>query len=191
MSIERELLRELRDAREAFSRLATMECRCMPETGQCRKGEAAEIELEERLAFAAERVKHIDAYLSTPVAESAPVAASAEPVAKVVATAPESIWLQVCVDCDGSDCAQEPFPSNHDGITWCQDSIGGVQVEYVRADTHPAAIREVSDEDVRVALGSIPQSMMCWIHPDDMRTGLKSFRERLNAELRGERKEGE
>jgi hypothetical protein len=125
-------------------------------------------------------------------AAPAPVAGSAEPVATVVATAPERIWLQVCVDCDGSDCAQGSFPSDHEGITWCQDSIGGVQVEYVRADTHPATIREVSDEDVECAQEAFVK-VYDWVTPTNcvIRKTIESFRARLNAELRGERKEGE
>jgi hypothetical protein len=69
------------------------------------------------------------------VSES-PAAEGAVGVPVVVATAPERIWLQVAGSDDGYG-AGEMFPSDHDGITWCQDSIGGVQVEYVRADIHP------------------------------------------------------
>ena len=47
------------------------------------------------------------------------------------ATAPERIWLQVSEDeYDG------PFPADHDA-TWCAESIGGTEVQYVRADLVP------------------------------------------------------
>lgn len=47
-------------------------------------------------------------------------------------TAPERIWLQVNPEAVSEN--DEPFPSDHEGITWCQDSVGGDEVEYVRAD---------------------------------------------------------
>lgn len=48
-------------------------------------------------------------------------------------TAPERIWLQI--DSDGcADDRDEPFPDDHDGVTWCSENIGGIEVEYVRAD---------------------------------------------------------
>lgn len=48
-------------------------------------------------------------------------------------TAPERIWLQV--DAGALyDNRGDPFPEYHAGITWCDMSVGGVAVEYVRAD---------------------------------------------------------
>lgn len=48
-------------------------------------------------------------------------------------TAPERIWLQI--DPHGADIERaEPFPADDDGVTWCRDSAGGVEVAYVRAD---------------------------------------------------------
>lgn len=49
----------------------------------------------------------------------------------VQATAPREIWLQVS---DDAEDKAEPFPENHDGITWCQDSVLSCEVRYVRAD---------------------------------------------------------
>lgn len=48
-------------------------------------------------------------------------------------TAPERIWLQVDAGAFPDD-RDEPFPKLHVGITWCDISVGGVEVEYVRAD---------------------------------------------------------
>ena len=59
------------------------------------------------------------------------------------ATAPKHIWLQVnpnaCVDDDGTvEDQDEPFPGEE--VTWCWESIGGLEVEYVRADLVRAAM---------------------------------------------------
>ena len=62
-------------------------------------------------------------------------------------TAPKRVWLQVNSDAwvdeesgrtEGED---DPFPIGfgHE-VTWCQDSIGGLEVEYVRADLVRAAM---------------------------------------------------
>lgn len=47
-------------------------------------------------------------------------------------TAPPRIWLQVDYSSVGD--RSDPFPDDLDGITWCKDSVGGLEVEYVRAD---------------------------------------------------------
>ena len=46
-------------------------------------------------------------------------------------SAPERIWLQI--DAGDSDRSQ-PYPADHDGISWCWESVGGAEVEYVRSD---------------------------------------------------------
>jgi hypothetical protein len=53
---------------------------------------------------------------------------------KIVLTAPDRIWLQVCPEDDG--CSDSAFGEIERvaEITWRADSIGGVQVEYIRAD---------------------------------------------------------
>ncbi|MDO2950591.1 hypothetical protein [Aeromonas simiae] len=65
---------------------------------------------------------------------------------EVTRTAPERIWLQVS---DNHGDHNEPFPTGDElgfsEITWCADSQGGTQVEYLRADlshwiTRPARI---------------------------------------------------
>lgn len=48
-------------------------------------------------------------------------------------TAPARIWLQVDVGASGDD-RSEPFPSDVDGVTWHSEELGGLEVEYVRAD---------------------------------------------------------
>lgn len=58
-------------------------------------------------------------------------------------TAPERIWLQV--DTEDDDRSQA-FPSDHDGVTWCQDSICGAEVEYVRADLIADVLRRDASE---------------------------------------------
>ena len=53
-------------------------------------------------------------------------------------TAPDRIWLQINPDAaadydDGSiEDGDLPFPD--DDVTWCRDSIGGLEVEYIKAD---------------------------------------------------------
>ena len=47
------------------------------------------------------------------------------------ATAPREIWLQIS---DEANDIGEPFPDDHEGITWCQDSVLSCEVKYVRAD---------------------------------------------------------
>ncbi len=53
-------------------------------------------------------------------------------------TAPARIWLQIDPQGAPVDCA-ERFPSDASEVTWCADDVGGVQVEYVRADLASAA----------------------------------------------------
>jgi hypothetical protein len=57
-----------------------------------------------------------------------------EPVAKIVSTAPERIWLDL-----GFDPTDEDDISFHDLVdtTWSEDNATGYGIEYVRADTTP------------------------------------------------------
>lgn len=63
----------------------------------------------------------------------------------VQATAPREIWLQISDD--RADCGEQ-FPADVDGITWCQDSVLGCEVRYVRADlsAQPVAWAYVNDD---------------------------------------------
>lgn len=73
----------------------------------------------------------------------------AEPVAAspLDASMPPRIWLQVDTEAD-NDERDEPVPESAWGdLTWHHEQIGGLEVEYVRADlAHPAP--SVSAEDV-------------------------------------------
>lgn len=57
-------------------------------------------------------------------------------------TAPEKIWLQIDTDADSED-RDESFPTDFEGVTWHSGPIGGVEVEYVRADL----VRDAIDLD--------------------------------------------
>ena len=59
-----------------------------------------------------------------------------EPVAKVVSTAPDRIWLDLGFD--PQDEYEVVFRELHD-VTWSQDNASGNGIEYVRADTVPPA----------------------------------------------------
>lgn len=75
-------------------------------------------------------------------------------------SAPERVWLQI--DACDSDRSQ-PYPANDDGISWCRESIGGAEVDYIRSDLVRAALPDNWDEDpdwVRLAtlLGLTPNA---------------------------------
>lgn len=58
-------------------------------------------------------------------------------------TAPARIWLQV--DLTGSnDERGEPWPGS-EHVTWQDESLGGLEIEYVRADLLPCALRPDTD----------------------------------------------
>ena len=57
-----------------------------------------------------------------------------EPVALVVSTAPDRIWLDLGFD--PQDEYEVIFHELHD-VTWSQDNASGNGIEYVRADTTP------------------------------------------------------
>jgi len=63
-------------------------------------------------------------------------------VDNVTPNAPQRIWLQVDTNGDAED-RSEPLSAEHwDQLTWCAESIGGVEVEYVRVDLHAALVAE-------------------------------------------------
>ena len=51
---------------------------------------------------------------------------------KITETAPKRIWLQVCADEYPGDRDDE-FPNDAE-VTWCAEELGGLEIEYVRAD---------------------------------------------------------
>lgn len=74
----------------------------------------------------------------------------------VVETAPKRIWLQVDSEAfidehgfiEGEDQPFPPVPDEY--LTWCQDSIGGLEVEYVRSDQFVAV--QTERDELRDAL---------------------------------------
>lgn len=80
-------------------------------------------------------------------------------------TAPKRIWLQVNPDAredaetGGVEGDDEPFPDGD--VTWCWHSIGGLEVEYVRADLVRATVEVASQVDLvaRVAAGVKVETM--------------------------------
>lgn len=58
---------------------------------------------------------------------------------KLTETAPERVWLQVDIGAS-KDYRDEPFPDDIDGVTWHNEELGGLEVEYVRADLVRAAL---------------------------------------------------
>jgi hypothetical protein len=53
-------------------------------------------------------------------------------------TAPERIWLQL--DTDGDNQQRDESWTGRDGVTWCDESIGGLEIQYVRADLATSAL---------------------------------------------------
>lgn len=63
---------------------------------------------------------------------------------RLTESAPERIWLQI--DAGNSDRSW-PYPADHDGISWCWESIGGAEVDYIRSDLVVAVMPENWRED--------------------------------------------
>lgn len=64
------------------------------------------------------------------------------------ASMPPMIWLQIDTAGDNEADRDEPMPEDAlDNVTWCRDSIGGVEVEYVRADLVRAAMPVNATDD--------------------------------------------
>jgi len=80
-----------------------------------------------------------------------------EDLAKVVPgeldkTAPEIIWLQI--DTSESNKERDELWPGDDGVTWCSESIGGLEIQYVRAElyTDMAKRLEAADALLREAV---------------------------------------
>ena len=72
---------------------------------------------------------------------SAPVGVEADYVpGELDRTAPPRIWLQIDTSADNSE-RDDKWPEP-DGVSWCWESIGGLEIQYVRADLaqQPAAV---------------------------------------------------
>lgn len=61
------------------------------------------------------------------------------------ASMPERIWLQIDTEGDPNDRA-EPFRGHISDLTWCAESIGGLEVEYVRKDLLDAAVAKAKND---------------------------------------------
>lgn len=59
-------------------------------------------------------------------------------------SAPERIWLQINPE---DDDRRWPYPADHDSVSWCWESIGGAEVEYVRSDLVRAVLPQNWQED--------------------------------------------
>ena len=56
-------------------------------------------------------------------------------------TSPEIIWLQIDTSASNKD-RDELWPGD-DGVSWCSESIGGLEVQYVRADIYRNVARRL------------------------------------------------
>ncbi len=91
-------------------------------------------------------VQSIVSSIDSVLAGQLPELTSLPDCTEVTRTAPKRIWLQVS---DYFGDHNEPFPTRDElgnrEVTWCADSVGGTQIEYLRADlahwiTKPARI---------------------------------------------------
>lgn len=91
-------------------------------------------------------VQSIVSSIDSVLAGQLPELTSLPDCTEVTRTAPKRIWLQVSDDFGDHN---EPFPTRDElgnrEVTWCADSVGGTQIEYLRADlahwiTKPARI---------------------------------------------------
>ena len=73
-------------------------------------------------------------------------------------TAPKEIWLQIG---DDSDHHNKVFPTQHDAITWCQDSAMGCEVKYIRSDF--VERKPLTDDEIGVVLdeAGVPDYKEC------------------------------
>lgn len=63
---------------------------------------------------------------------------------RLTPSAPERIWLQI--DAGDSD-RSGPYPADHDGISWCWESVGGAEVDYLRSDLVRAVLPQNWQDD--------------------------------------------
>lgn len=65
------------------------------------------------------------------------------PDTEVARTAPKFIWLNIF---GTEDDYESGFPDNHDGITWCEDIVGDLDVPYIRVDAARLALAAAGDQ---------------------------------------------
>lgn len=75
----------------------------------------------------------------------------------LTATAPQRVWLQI--NPDGVGNGVYPYPADHDGVTWCWHSIGGDEVEYVRADLAAQPVSAPAAEQAEPVAWTWPGAM--------------------------------
>lgn len=63
-------------------------------------------------------------------------------------TAPIRVWLQIDTDGD-NDERDEEFPGT-EHVSWFDESIGGLEVQYVRIDLHATTVAELRAEMERL-----------------------------------------
>jgi hypothetical protein len=62
---------------------------------------------------------------------------------KLDSTAPGQIWLQVDTS-ENNEQRHEAFPEDYDGVSWCAESVGGLEIAYVRADVAHRHMRSMA-----------------------------------------------
>lgn len=125
-----------------------------------------------------EEVKRLeDAYLRARQALKARVPANVNYTpGNLDRTAPEKIWLQINIDGDNSD-RDEPWPGA-DVVTWQDEPIGGLEIQYVRADSCGAQVPEVTIDMVREVEHLCPTDRP---HMDKLRWKVAKLNEMLAA----------
>lgn len=71
-----------------------------------------------------------------------------EALPRLIATAPERIYIQVSEEAEAMD---EPFPPPCEDITWCPDSVIAAEVPYVRADLIEAQASRIAELEADLA----------------------------------------
>ncbi|MEY2160453.1 MULTISPECIES: hypothetical protein [unclassified Rhodanobacter] len=114
-------------------------------------------------------------------------------------TAPPRIWLQIDTDGD-NDERSEQWPGD-DGVSWCSESIGGLELQYIRADLMLGRLVELEAENEKLqaqldagteagwhALRNERDNLQADLRDADERCALRS-RERTEAVMRAEKAE--
>ncbi len=83
----------------------------------------------------------------------------------IAKTAPEHIWLVT-----GADHETDDFPSDHEGVLWCEDQIDDTDVSYIRADLVDAQRIRTAHETGRNSRKPLSEDTLCdmW---EEMRIG--------------------
>jgi len=82
-------------------------------------------------------------------------------------TAPEIIWLQI--DTSESNKERDELWPGDDGVTWCSESIGGLEIQYVRADFYTDMAKRLEATERDAASAAPVAWMIEWDSEDDGR----------------------